>query len=123
MAKQNFTTTGVALKMEELYALPSASLQIEIANVRSGFSAWINENFNLSTAQQTYLSNMDANFLQAASVDLAIALENGLSVSLDTTGTVSASKLIRKQNTIELTWDPSNGVSATGDLTFEMVYL
>jgi hypothetical protein len=63
MAKQALTPSGVTLKTQELYVLSNADLQVQAGLVTNDFRTWIGNNFTLTSAQETFLSSIDAAFL------------------------------------------------------------
>lgn len=127
MTQEPFTSAGVQQKITDLYALPDNQLNDEAALVRADFPTWLKDNFILSNAQETYLDNMDAPFIESAACDTATAMEFRLPITLTETGSTSmttarASKLIKKRKNITMEYSETGGVSATGSLDFEIIY-
>lgn len=126
MTQEPFTTAGVQQKVTDLYALPDPDLFDEAEAVRLDFPMWLKDNFILSLAQETYLDNMDAQFIDSAACDTAIAMEFRLPITLTETGSFSAfvraSKLIKKKNNVTMEYAVSGGVNAVGTLDYEIIY-
>jgi hypothetical protein len=120
MAQQPFTTAGVQLKVNELNQLSQNDRLTQANLIRSGFIAWVNNNFTLNQAQQTYLSQMDSRFIEQAGNQTGFAVENQIPVSLIFQG-AGATKLVHKEGTIEIQYG-TNGFSASGDLIFRVEY-
>jgi len=121
MAQQPFTPAGVTAKQAELNALSQSDLETQAGLIRSNFPSWINTNFTLDQAQQTYLNGINSEFIVLASALTAYAVENKLTVALVVNGTPTTFKLIHMSNTIVADNSP-NGFTTSGTLTFTITY-
>lgn len=121
MTPQSFTPSGVTALQSELNALSASDLETQVSSILSDFKSWLNTNFTLTTDQQTYLSNMDSQFITYASRQTAFAVWNKLTISLSVSGDPTTFKLIHISDDIVCTNSP-DGFSATGNLYYEVVY-
>lgn len=119
--QQPFTPAGVQQKVSDLYALTQSQRLAEASLIRSDFETWINNNFTLNQAQQTYLSQIDSRFITESADATALAVENELPISLSNTG-LGPTKLVHRKGTIDLTWSIQNGFIATGTVEFVIEY-
>lgn len=123
MPTQTLTLSGVQLKLDELYALSDPALQLEAESLQSDYQGWIAANFTLTTEQQTYLANLDAQFIEYAAFNSAFAMRNRLSMSLAILNPSAASKLVRTISRMIVTQDPTGGVTISGSFDYEFEYL
>lgn len=127
MTQVPFTPEGVTQKTTELYALPDAELQQQANLVRSDFKSWMQENFQLTTSQITYLNGIHAHVVRYLSCKTAIAMENRLSIRLTVSGeddgTGGKSKLIRDYDETTVTYSETGSSAITGTLDFEISYV
>jgi hypothetical protein len=121
MTPQPFTPTGFRELQDELNALSASDLQAQANLIKSDLVSWVNENFTLDTAQQTYLSSIDSRFIELAAALTGFAVENKLSISLVSSDTPTTFKLIHLTNTIEANYSP-DGFTASGTLTYTVNY-
>lgn len=82
MVKMPFTDQGVADKVTELYRLTDSQLSAQAGLIRQDLTSWLINNFLFSRPQLDYLGTMDVVYLSYIASNLAIAIENRLSVSL-----------------------------------------
>lgn len=123
MPTQPLTPSGVQLKLDELYALSDPALQLEAESLQSDYQGWIAANFTLTTEQQTYLANLDAQFIEYVAFNSAFAMRNRLSMSLAILNPSAASKLVRTVSSMIVTQDPTGGVTISGSFDYEFEYL
>ncbi len=121
MAQQPFTTAGVTAKQTELNALSQTDLETQANSIRNNFQDWVNTNFILNSAQQTYLSGISSEFIVLASALTAYAVENKLTVNLTVSGDPTTFKLIHIANSIVADFSP-NGFTTSGALNFAITY-
>lgn len=121
MPKQPFTSTGVADKLTELYALSDSQLETQANDARSDFQTWMTDNFTLTTLQADSLSNLDARFVEYVSFQVYFALSNRLSVAVNKTGTESTGKLIHAAGNVSCDFS-SSGFSAAGTFSIDITY-
>ncbi len=121
MPQQPFTPTGVSAKSTELIGLSASNRAIQANLITSDYVSWMNDNFTLSTSQQTYLSGMDAVFIDYAAYMTSFAVLHGRPISRTVT-TNNGFKLVHMKNDIEVT---NSGSSATvaGGIQYEIEYL
>jgi len=122
MAQEPLTPAGVQQKQDDLYALSNNQLQAEVDLIRADFRSWMKDNFILNSSQETYLDNMGDEFIEHASVRTGIATINRLPIYLIVPTPGGVSKYIRTQDTMVTLWNQTAGLTATGDLTFEIIY-
>lgn len=125
MIPQPFDSSGVQAKQVELYALSNNDLLIEANAVRSNFSAWMNTNFILSAAQQSYIASMDTTFVNFLASNVGLAIEHRLSITLTAPFPLPApsiSKMIELEPRLIPTYNQSSGVTVTGDIIIRLTY-
>ncbi len=120
MAQQPFTTAGVQLKQNELNQLSQNDRLTQANLIRSDIVTWLNNNFTLSQAQQSYIAGMDSRFIEQAGNQTGFAIENQIPVSLVFQG-AGATKLVHKEGTIEIQYG-TNGFATSGGLQFRVEY-
>lgn len=128
MPTQSLTLSGVQLKLDELYALSDPALQLEAEALQSDYQGWIAANFTLTTEQQTYLANLDAQFIEYAAFNSAFAMRNRMPMALavlnpSASSKSAASKLVRTNNSMIVTQDPIGGITVTGSFDYEFEYV
>ncbi len=126
MPKQPLTPTGVQDKQDELYLLADPALQIEAEAVRTDFRGWMDDNFDLTPSQVTYLDNLPDDFVHPLSCNTSAAIEFRLPITLTIIGTVSVSKMIRTNPALEYLFSPipaTGGYVVTGTLDIIFEYL
>lgn len=128
MAKVPFTLAGAATKIHELYALSDATLLVQAGLIRSNFQTWISSNFILDASQKTYLDGADNVFIAYIAQQLGMAVQHRLPVSLAVPVStrdahLPISKLIScRLNLFSVEYSPVSGTTATGNLSFTIVY-
>lgn len=120
MPQQPFTTAGVQLKQSELNQLSQQDRLTQANLIRSDIVTWLNNNFTLSQAQQSYISGMDSRFIEQAGNQTGFAVENQIPITLTFQG-AGATKLVHKEGTINITYNGSV-FSASGTLEFRVEY-
>lgn len=70
MPKLPFTKQGMQLKLQQLYALNDAQLSVAAREISDNLASWLDNNFNLSPDQQTYLSTMPSRVVDAIGYEL-----------------------------------------------------
>jgi len=128
MPTQSLTPSGVQLKLDELYALSDPALQLEAEALQSDYQGWIAANFSLTPEQQTYLANLDAQFIEYAAFNSAFAMRNRMPMALavlnpSASSKSAASKLVRTNNSMIVTQDPIGGITVTGSFDYEFEYV
>ena len=121
MAQEPLTPAGVQQKQDDLYALSNNQLQAQVDLIRSDFRDWLKDNFILDSSQETYLDNMDDQFIDLASALTGVAVKNKLPIYLIKPTPSGVSKYVKSHDHIVTVWSQS-GLTATGDLTFEIIY-
>jgi len=126
MAKQPFTSDGVATKTAELYALSDSLLLIQANLIRSDYRDWIEDNFLLDASQISYLAGVDDGFITYIAQQLGMAVQNRLDVTLETPASgdpaVRISKWLSAESSISSKYDGLGVVTATGSLRFKVAY-
>ena len=120
MTQQPLTTAGVQAKQDELYALSDPDLQIQADLIRSDFRNWISTNFVLDASQQTYLNNIDNDWISYNAQATALGISQRLPVLFEKNGSGSL-KLVHSDHQINCGWS-SNGLTVTGNLAFSISY-
>lgn len=78
--KQPFTEAGVNLKIAELYALSDIALAAEAQLLKDDFIGWMDDNFNLTTEQLSYLDSMNADAREYLADRLSFSLVHRLDI-------------------------------------------
>lgn len=122
MSKQDFTPAGVSAKITELYALSDENLLIQANLVKSNLRTWMGNNFNLTTDQSSYLTNMDDRGIGYLQDNLSFCFIYRLSMSLIQPTPGTQPKYIHTHNSIITVTSDDGDFSATGGLVIEIVY-
>lgn len=125
MVQQPFDSAGVQAKQVELYALSNNALLTEANAVRSNFAAWMNTNFILSAAQQSYITSMDTTFVNFLANNVGLAIEYRLSITLTAPFPLPApsiSKMIELEPQLIPVFNQSSGVAVTGSIVIRLTY-
>lgn len=124
MSSFPMTAQGVQDKLTELYALSDSALAVQANNIRTDFKLWVANAFSLSTAQQTYLTNMDLTASTYYGRQCSICFTYRLPITLVyppppglgyTKWTVTEDKIVFES-------DGSGAVMVTGSFKFVMDY-
>lgn len=59
MAKYALSEAGVASKLAEVYGLSDPAREAEAAAIKADFKGWLDDNFNLTGPQATYIAGMN----------------------------------------------------------------
>lgn len=79
--KQPFDEAGVAFVQDYVLALLAADLLLETQLLRTDFSTWMTNNFDLHLNQQLQIQSMSSTFKTALADAIANSWEQGLAVS------------------------------------------
>ncbi len=125
MPKQPLTATGVQDKLAELYALSDTQLAQEASALATDFLGWIDNHFNLTTAQNSYLSGVSADFITLAAAQTSFAIKYRRNITFNPSAPPGSwsSKLIRSSSSLVATDSNTTGMSSSGSLSFEVVYI
>ncbi|WET69099.1 hypothetical protein [Sphingobacterium sp.] len=124
MSKFPFTTEGVQDKLVELYALSDEDLNLQADKIEVLFKDWMDENFILSTAQQSFMSNMKEEVLNYYSSQCALCFRHRLMITLNypLPPAPGYAKWPESSNTIKVSGDDLGNSIFSGTLTFTMIY-
>lgn len=107
----------------ELYALPDDQLRAIAETIRTHFSGWVLDTFELDSGQQQFFGGLSPLFIQSSADSTSLAVGNRLPITLvKPEASLRTEKLIRKKNNLT---DESNGsgdYEASGGLEYEIVY-
>lgn len=121
--KQNLTPDGVSAKMAELYAMSTVDRLAEATAVETSFRTWASDNFNLTTAQVTYLTGMSNTAVDNYGSNCGLCFRNMLEIALIVPPHRDQStKWLKMTNNILIATNASGGLEITGSLTFSMEY-
>lgn len=123
--KYDFTPAGVQQKLNDLYALTDPELAIEAAAVKSDLRLWMNNNFNLNTDQQNYLTNLDDRAVDYIGDEASFFFTYRLSIVLiqdQPTGDSDQLKWVHTENTAKIAANDEGDFTAEGTFTIEIVY-
>ena len=124
MPLEPMTPTGVEDKIKALYLLSDTALQVEALAIQADFKAWIQANFILSTKQEDYLDDLNAQASAYFGSQCSVCFSNRLSVELiyPTPPVGEHRKWTGSSNTMAVKADGTGIPVATGTLTFEFTY-
>lgn len=125
MAQEPLTSTGIATKQSDLYALSNNNLQLEVDAMLADFRAWLKTNFIFSTAQASYLDGMDDEFIDFAAVQTGHAVKNRLTINFNAPNPlppISISKMVTVEDTFMTQYSHISGISVSGELTYNLTY-
>lgn len=124
MSKFPFTTEGVQDKLVELYALSDEDLNLQADKIEVLFEEWMNENFILSTAQKTFISNMKEEVINYYASQCALCFRHRLPINLDypLPPAPGYAKWPESSNTIKVSADDNGNSIFSGALAFTMLY-
>jgi hypothetical protein len=120
MAQQPLTTAGVAAKETELNGMSANDRATQANLISSDFVSWMNNNFVLSTAQQTYLAGMSSEFINYAAFVTSFAVLHSRPIDLTTSGNAGFKLVTIKCNLEVIT--SSTGLTVNGGLQFFIEY-
>lgn len=124
MPLEPMTPTGVEDKIKALYLLSDTALQVEALSIQADFKAWVRANFILSTKQEDYLDDLNAQISAYFGSQSSICFSNRLPIELiyPAPPTGEYSKWTGSSNNLAVKSDGSAKPVATGTLTFEFSY-
>lgn len=124
MPLEPMTPTGVEDKIKALYLLSDTALQLEALAIQADFKAWIKANFILSTKQEDYLDDLNAQISAYFGSQCSICFSNRLAIEMiyPAPPTGEYRKWTGSSNTMAVKADGSIKPVATGKLTFEFTY-
>ncbi|TRW21489.1 hypothetical protein FMM05_20275 [Flavobacterium zepuense] len=125
MAKAPFTPDGVAAKVAELYALNQTQLNAQADLVLSNFKDWVDDNFNLTSAQGTYVNALNGTFLNELAIVTSDSLRKRHTVKLDAEDGGDGgegSKFFRFQKCLRGTYSAGAVNEVVGELLLTITY-
>lgn len=124
MSKFPFTTEGVQDKLVELYALSDEELHLQADKIEVLFQDWMDDNFFLSTAQKTFMSNMKEEVINYYASQCALCFRHRLSITLNypLPPAPGYAKWPESSNTIKVSADDKGDSIFSGALAFTMLY-
>lgn len=118
LTKPPLDSTGVDAKLTELYALGDSDLRAEAILIRDDFRVWMDDNFDLTVTQESYLDNMDAGYLEFLADNAYIAVKNRMSIAFLPPLSPGISKRLGLVNDMDGQYNPvANTVILSGGLT------
>lgn len=125
MAQEPLTTAGVAQKQADLYALSDQALSSEANVIRTNFIWWLSSNFIINQTQIAYVNAMAASWLNYASFEIAMAVENRLPVGFIAPNPLpppSISKMVKFESSVVIQFSQGTGFDAAGRIDIELTY-
>jgi len=125
MSLHALTSANVDQKITELYALPDADLFEQATAIERNFRTWLSSNFQLTTDQSIYLTNMDDEVVNYYGARCALCFRHRLDIILIyplPPVNPGYKKWTEATDTIAVRADGTGNSEVTGKLTFTMVY-
>lgn len=125
MQKKPFSQPGFELLQTELYALDDVLLQLEADAIAINFKAWMNQHFELSVKQLTFLNLIDQKAVYFLEMQTSFAVANRLPITLQKTedDDEKTGKVIKPKSKFTVTADSAGKLSVEGDLEIQIYYL
>lgn len=123
MAKVPLTTAGTEAKLDELFALAQPELDAQAMTVATDFIGWINDNFELSTQEQSYLGSADEDFMRLLSSIVFVAVRNRLPVNFTKSPITLAVKRFETAASFNFGYQWGGTLEKTSDINLDIVYL
>lgn len=122
MERVPFSPDGVKRKQAELYALTDARLAEQADLLRDDLKAWVRNNFQLTTDQETYLSGMEPRAISFLSCEVSCTLRRRLPIDFGIEGIFKSSKFFKCDKSVSATIAKDGTVTVGGGLTLTTVY-
>ena len=124
MTQQPLTPAGVQAKQNELYALSSTDLANQAALIRDDFKSWLSTNFSLTQTQAAFLNTIPQTWMRPAADDTANAIVNKFPITLNanTPPPSYISKMVKHSYTFDGEFASNSPFTASGTLSFSIVY-
>jgi len=122
MAKQSLTTSGVANKQEELFALEQHHLDIEAQALITDFRVWISNHFELSSSEQGYLASADQNFIRLLSSVVFVGVRNRLPIVFSKTPITLGVKRFETTSSFNFAYEWGGTVNNSTHIKLDIVY-
>lgn len=123
MAKQPLTTSGVANKQEELFALEQHHLDIETQSLINDFKLWISNHFELSTSEQGYLGSADESFIRLLSSIVFVGVRNRLPIDFSKTPITLGVKRFETTSSFDFVYEWGGTTNKTTHIKLDIVYI
>ena len=123
--KYPFTEKGAKDLLKYLYGLPDTDLFLQADEIEDDFGTWLKANFDLSTAQVTYLDGIGSEATDYYGSMCALCFRHRLTINLiypDPPVNPGYAKFPDTSNDLHLKADSYGNVYVTGSLTFTMVF-
>lgn len=119
-----FTPEGVNQKLDDLYALSDNDLKVQADLIKADLPQWMNNNFSLTTEQQTYLNNLENRAVIYLQDQCSFNVENRLTIFLVQEGSPSTGqfKWVHTENTNKVVANDNGDFSADGSFIIKIVY-
>lgn len=119
------TPNGVAQLLTDLYVLPQAQLLVKAAAVKTDFRKFVADNFTLSSDQKEYLTGLNDRAVQYFGDQCWFCFQYKLKITFvyPDPPTPAYSKYVESRTTAKLSVGLDGDTTATGELTFTIVYV
>ncbi|MBN9293579.1 MAG: hypothetical protein J0G96_06335 [Flavobacteriia bacterium] len=119
------TPEGAAEKLEDLYALSDMLLASQAVAIAVDFRSWIKNNFELTSAQESYVDGMNVNAARYFGAQCSACFLNRIDIELvypEPPTTPGYAKWTGSQSKVRMATDGNGNMSLTGSLVFTISY-
>jgi len=125
MARYALTEAGVASKLSEIYALSDPALALKAAAIKADFRDWMDDNFNLTTPQSTFITGMGDEAVQSYGEMCSMCFLHRLDIDFvyPSPPVGAIGKWVESEDKAKVRTDGSGNVTVTGSATFTVGYI
>lgn len=113
MAKENLDQDGVNQKLQELYDLSDALLEVEADAIRTDIIDWIDNNFNVTPDQESFLLSINNKAKAYLADTCSVAVRNRIPINFEPLPESTNAQQVRASKRVDIT----NNIFTSFDVT------
>lgn len=113
MAKENLDQDGVNQKLQELYDLSDALLEVEADAIRADIIDWIDNNFNVTPEQESFLLSINNRAKAYLADTCAVAVKYRVPINFEPLPESSNAQQVRASKRVDI----KNNIFTSFDVT------
>lgn len=113
MEKENLDQDGIDNKLQDLYDLSDSLLYVEAAAIQTDFMGWLDDNFNVTTDQETFLLGIHSKARTYLADMCSIAVKNRIQINYVPLADTPANTQLRASKRVNV----ANNIFTSFDVT------
>lgn len=113
MAKEDLDQDGIDNNLQDLYDLSDSLLNVEAAAIQTDFMGWLDDNFNVTVDQETFLLGIHVKARTYLADMCSIAVKNRIQINYEPLPDTPANAQLRASKRVDVT----NNIFTSFDVT------